>query len=73
MPCIKIPNGFVCGYYPFARLPLRDGRRVYIVWHIWMGPLLFHDKNQQKEILDWYEDEAIVEAVNWFHNRGCRG
>ena len=52
------------------RLPLPDGRRVFMEFHSYLGPSLFRDRACMREIELWYEDPAIVAAVDWFVRRG---
>lgn len=76
MVCIKYGSshseGFVCGYNRVYKLPLADGRRVFMEWHRFLGPTLFHDRNRHREIENWFEDQQICDAVQWFQNRGNR-
>lgn len=39
-------------------------------WHSYLGPSFFRDRACEKEIGEWYTDEAICEALEWFQNRG---
>ena len=74
MGCIYFESsnsrGFICGFNPVYRLPLADGRRVFMEWHRYCGPTLYRDRNMQREIEDWFEDEQICDAVHWFQKRG---
>ena len=74
MGCIYFESsharGFICGFNPVYRLPLADGRRVFMEWHRYCGPTLYHDRNMRREIDDWWEDQQICDAVEWFQNRG---
>ena len=74
MACIHWRCGdssvYVCGINPVYRLPLADGRRVYMEWHSYLGPTLFYDKRGQRMIDDWFQDPQICEAVQWFQDRG---
>ena len=63
-------RGFVCGFNPVYRLPLSNGRRVFMEWHRYLGPTLFHDRSMNREIENWYEDQKICDAVEWFQHRG---
>lgn len=69
MTCIRIERGFICGS-PSYRLPLVDGRRVFMSWHRYCGPMFFLDRYENREIVDWYEDKLICDALNWFLDRG---
>lgn len=71
MTCIPIGNGFVC-VNSFYRLRLFDGRHIFMIWHDYGGPEIYQDKSCNREILEWYEDPAIVEQIEWFVNRGKR-
>lgn len=69
MPCIQIPNGIVC-LSPFFRLPLEDGTRVYMDWHHYCCPTFYKDKAAKRVVEEWWEDERICKALNWFIKRG---
>ena len=71
MPCVPIKNGIMC-ISPLFRLPLEDGRRVYMSWHSYCGPQFYHDKYESRPIDDWWEDSVICRAVEWFQGRGCK-
>lgn len=71
MTCIRIEHGFIC-VSPFFRLPLSDGTRVFMSWHNYLGPIFFRDRNKRREIEDWYENPRIIEALDWFCQRGHR-
>lgn len=71
MTCIRIEHGFICGS-PFFRLPLADGTRVFMSWHNYLGPIFFRDRYERREIENWYENPRIIEALDWFCNRGHR-
>ena len=71
MTCIIIEHGFICGS-PFYRLPLADGNRVFMSWHNYLGPMFFRDRNERREIVNWYENPRIIEALDWFCHRGHR-
>lgn len=71
MTCIRIEHGFVCRS-PFYRLPLADGTRVFMSWHNYLGPMFFRDRDEQREIEDWYENPLICDALDWFCERGNR-
>ncbi|MET4696687.1 hypothetical protein [Endozoicomonas lisbonensis] len=77
MGCVYVESSrvraIVCGVNnPFYRLPLADGRRVFMEWHSYLGPTFYHDRHRRREIDDWWEDELINEALEWFQNRGNR-
>lgn len=69
MTCHRIPGGIIC-CSPFYRLPLADGTRVYMEWHSYMGPIFFRDKAAEREIIEWYTNPRIIEALDWFCSRG---
>lgn len=71
MTCIRIPNGIVTLTDTF-RLRLSDGRHVFMDWHEWYGPTFWHDRSGCREIDYWYENQLIVDALNWFIGRGNR-
>jgi hypothetical protein len=52
------------------RLPLADGRRVFIEFHSYLGPSFFLDRARQREIQTWYDDPVICSALDWFVGRG---
>lgn len=52
------------------RLPLADGRRVFMEFHSYLGPSLFRDRACRREIKDWWVWPEIVAAVDWFVERG---
>lgn len=69
MTCIRIAGGIVC-VQPFYRLPLADGRRIFMDWHSFCGPTFYHDKNANRPIADWWESPMICQALDWFQQRG---
>jgi hypothetical protein len=71
MTCIRMRGMIVC-ISPFYRLRLLDGRYVFMEWHRYLGPTLYKDKHCRKEITEWYKDELMCRAVEWFQARGCR-
>lgn len=75
MTCIVIGHGkertIVC-VSPWYRLPLADGTRIYMEWHRYCGPTFFKNKNCTKEVVEWYENPLICEALDWFCKRGHR-
>lgn len=71
MTCIRFPGGIMC-VSPFYRLPLSDGRRVFMDWHNFCGPTFYRDKRSLRQIDNWWDDELICEALEWFQNRGNR-
>ncbi len=71
MTCIRILGGIMC-VAPFHRLRLSDGRYVFMEWHSYLGPTMFHDRAARRHVEDWWDDIPICEAVNWFAQRGER-
>jgi hypothetical protein len=71
MPCIRFGGAIVC-VSPNFRLPLEDGRRVFMEWHSYLGPTFFHDRARSCINETWYEDPLICKALDWFTGRGCR-
>ena len=63
----------ICGITEVYRLALLDGRRVYMDWHYYLGPSVYYDKRCRREINNWWKDEWILRAVEWFDQRGQRG
>lgn len=55
---------------PFYRLRLEDGTCVFMDWHHYCGPTFFRDKWERRVIDNWWENELICKALNWFQNRG---
>lgn len=53
-----------------TRLPLASGGRVFMEFHSFTGPYFFRDHACTREIEDWFEDQEIVDALDWFINRG---
>ncbi len=41
-------------------------------WHNYLGPTFFRDRAANRMIEDWYEDEGICAALEWFQRRGKR-
>lgn len=69
MTCTNLGWGIVCTS-PFYRLPLADGTRVFMDWHHYCGPTFYRDRNSNRIIEDWWENELICEALQWFQDRG---
>ena len=59
-------------FYYLFRLRLSDGGYVYMSWHDYCGPEFYKDKLALRTIDDWWENPYIVEALNWFIERGNR-
>lgn len=66
---IRKTVGFIC-FSPFYRLRLSDGRYVFMAWHNYCGPTFYHDRAEKREIENWWEDEEICTALDWFQERG---
>lgn len=60
------------GFYKVFRLPLEDGRRVFMAWSEYGGPDFYLDKAQNREIDGWWYDEPLCKALDWFINRGYK-
>lgn len=74
MPCIRIASHTILcvGYGPF-RLPLADGRRVFVEFDShYKFPFVTRDRWQNREIEDWYKDRHICNAIDWAAGRGYR-
>lgn len=71
MTCTHIGNAIIC-HNLFYRLPLADGRRVFIEWHSYLGPTFFWDKMARREIENWWDQPLINDALQWFIDRGGR-
>lgn len=69
MTCTHIGTAIIC-HNPFYRLPLADGRRVFMEWHSYLGPTFFHDRMYSREVKDWWENDLIMDALDWFIQRG---
>ena len=54
------------------RLRLLDGRYIYMDWHDYLGPTFYLDKYEQRTVIDWWNDDLICEALDWFQSRGNR-
>ena len=54
-------------------MKLSDNRIVYMYWMGVQGPLFYEDEDVQIDILDWHNDQLIVDALNRFktRNTGC--
>lgn len=74
MSCIAFSfrgfRGWICGIPTVFRLPLSDGRRVFMEWQSYGGPTFYMDLDCVRIIYDWFDDPAICEALNWFIKRG---
>lgn len=66
-------NVAIIHFAPSYRLRLRSGGCVYMEYHDYCGPALFSDRQCRRAIEDWWENDEICEALDWFVNRGCRG
>lgn len=60
----------ICGIHPVYRLVTLDGRYVYLDWHYYLGPTVYRDKRCNRVIDDWWKDDYIIRAVEWFQQRG---
>lgn len=59
----------VTGHRVF-RLPLASGGRVFMEWHRYFGPSFWRDRLCTREIENWYEQQEICAALDWFTARG---
>jgi hypothetical protein len=72
--CTRLRSGgFICqitnGFY---RLRLADGTCVFMSWHHYLGPVFFRDRDERREIQDWYDNKLICDQLDWFIERGKR-
>lgn len=70
MTCLKVKSGFVCVGSKSKRLRLLDGSYVFMEWHSYAGPIFFKDKENTREIENWWDNELLAKAQEWFVNRG---
>lgn len=57
-----------------ARLRTPDGRYVFVTVHpYWQCPTVYQDRDMIREVEDWFDDDGIGDAVEWYIRRGCRG
>lgn len=71
MTCHHIGNAIVCTQ-PAYRLPLADGRRIWMEWHHYCGPTFYRDRGLMRMIAEWDLDPLICKALDWFMSRGQR-
>lgn len=71
MTCIRTNGAIVCVPQVF-RLPLANGRRVFMEWHSHLGPAFFRDRAGRREMAVWWCDLDITQALDWFIDRGGR-
>lgn len=65
-----VTKGFRVRYtYPF-RLRLSDGTCVFMLFHPYCGPEFFKDKECNRPIENWWENDLIDHALTWFIGRG---
>lgn len=43
-----------------------------MVWHNYLGPTFYRDRNECREIVDWFDNPLICSALDWFCRRGHR-
>lgn len=72
MTCTKIKGGIICRMSDDYRLRLGDGRYIFMSWHHYCGPEFYHDRAQRRLVVNWWEDDQIMAAVDWFQDRGKR-
>lgn len=61
--------GWHVQHSPIYKLRLSDNRIIYMMWMGIQGPCFYEDEGVQIDILDWYKDELIVEALERFQIR----
>ena len=71
MTCVVSKTAIIC-FTPWHRLRLSDGRYVFMDYHHYLGPTFYRDRLQRRSIEDWYEDNFICDALDWFCKRGCK-
>lgn len=66
------PSGpmFICMPPPAQKLRCSDGRHVWVEWHDYMGPTVWHDRHCERPHHDWPDDRPVAEAMDWFIGRG---
>lgn len=70
----KIFGGAIVCYDLRHRLRTSDGRYFYIKWDNMFGPVsVCHDRELKREIKNWWTDNEICNAIEWFDKRGERG
>ena len=69
MPVVRTANAII-HIADIFRLRLEDGRHVWMDWHPYCGPVFYRDRDTTREIVDWWEDSAIDNALTWFIKRG---
>ena len=73
MTCKLSPKAIIC-FNPSYRLRLSNGQHVFMAWHNYLGPLGFYkDKLERREIVEWWDNPLICEALEWFCKRGNKG
>ena len=77
MPCYPLTQGkritgFICCFDDFFRLPLADGRHVFMDWHHYLGPTFYRDRAMRRPWEDWWDNPLICAALDWFQGRGNR-
>jgi len=70
MQGVIVERGFICCFSNVHRFRLEDGRHVFMLWHNVIGPAFFLDQACNREIINWFEDKQICDALNWFCQRG---
>jgi len=72
MTCTIVFGGVICTNTNHYKLRISDGRRVFIEWHEHCGPVVYVDKAMNRELENWWEDNLVCSAINWFVGRGCK-
>jgi len=70
MTCTVFHGGIICTNSMHYRLRLADGRRVFLEWHHYCGPVVYLDRAMNRELENWLEDPLICDAIDWFVGRG---
>jgi len=66
-----VSNTIVCRN-PIQKLRVSDGRHVWVEWPPYCGPIVWLDRHCTRDIFEWWDDKAIVVALEWFRSRGFR-
>ena len=60
-------------YADVDRIRTADGRYYYLQTHPYLGaPDVYRDRDCTREVVDWYNDEGIGDAVNWWMDKYWR-
>jgi hypothetical protein len=64
MTCLTINH--ICCLTKFYRLRTFDGGYVFLDWHDYLGPDFYRDRKANRPIRDWWKDDGILRALEWF-------